>query len=111
MIDHVSIGVSNIARAKRFYDRRSRAAWIQMPRQKPRLARLRFRQSVAVDSRRRSPSSGRYEIRAPLLLHRADACQRRWIPRRGACCGWSRQRRAGPKYYAAFATDPDGYRL
>ena len=117
MLNHVSIGVRDIARTKRFYDAALKplgytclsegetslgygkdavALWISA--------------SDAGPGRRRNPACISASMRRPARA------SRRSMPARSARAGATTASPAcaptmGPNYYAAFVVDPDGYRI
>ena len=116
MIDHVSIGVRDIARTKRFYDAalkplgykclsEGEGSWA--------MARMRSRSGF----QHGSPGARRSEIGSAFLLCRADAAQHEAFHAAALSNGGRDNGTPGlradysPDYYAAFVIDPDGYRL
>jgi len=117
MLDHVSIGVTDIVTARRFYDsvlaplgykclsadsdaigygRDSIALWI-----------LKIPQSTVQEERR----GLHFCLQAP-SRHSVDAFHRKALAVGGFDNGRPGVRADyGPDYYAAFVVDPDGYRL
>jgi hypothetical protein len=95
MIDHVSIGVRDIARSKRFYDAALKPLGC-LPEPGRGIARLRARYRRALDRRYGASRCRRHDIWFALLLHRADARQRQCIPCRRAENRRARQREARP---------------
>ena len=117
MIDHVSIGVSNIARAKRFYDAALEPLGYKCldenpdslgyGRDKVELWILAADHPVPADTK----SGLHFCFTAPTHAS-VDAFHEAALAAGGRDNGAPGSRPDyGPKYYAAFATDPDGYRL
>lgn len=95
MIDHVSIGVRDIARTKRFTTRHSsRSVTNVSAKAKDRwaMARTQLRSGCPAQM----AGARRPEIGSAFLLCRADAAQHRGIPRGGIEQWRARQRRAWP---------------
>ena len=97
MLDHVSIGVSDIAAAKRFYDAVLLPLGYTLPIRGRRHARLRRDGSVAVAERHRSAGAARREIRTAFQLRRAEPGQRGRLSR-GRPAFWGAQTTGGPAF-------------
>ena len=116
MFDHISIGVRDIAKAKAFYDAALKPLGL------PASAPTRHRSAMAKRRRflgqcGRAPGCRRSQVRAPLLLHRAEPRERRRFHKAAVAHGGRDNGKPGvrkdygPNYYAAFVHDPEGYRL
>ena len=117
MIDHLSIGVRDLARAKRFYDAAFRplgyAALSEGPDQ---LGYGRedaaFWLAVAERPVPPDPASGLHFCFAAPSRASVDAFHAAATAAGGTDNGAPGLRPVyGPNYYAAFVTDPDGYRV
>lgn len=117
MIDHVSIGVSNIARAKRFYDAALKPLGyscldegrtsLGYGRDKVELWILAAKRPVTADA-----ESGLHFCFSASTHAAVDAFHVAALAGGGSDNGKPGQRPDyGQKYYAAYVADPDGYRL
>ena len=98
MIAHISVGVRDIDRSKRFYDTVTGTARIQVPEGCENAARLRVRsrQYRAMGRPSRAPGSSRRKVGSSLLLHSGECRRRRCVSRSRAALRWARQRCTRP---------------
>lgn len=117
MIDHVSIGVADIARARRFYDATlaplgyrclsADAGSLGYGTETVRLWILKVARPVPAD-----PQSGLHVCFAAPTRASVDAFHVAALAHGGADNGAPGLRTDyAPNYYAAFVADPDGYRI
>ena len=118
MLNHVSIGVRDIARTKNFYDAALKPLGYTALSDGRDLARLRQGRGRALDLAR--PTTPVPADRAPACIsasmRRRARASRRSTRRRSARAARTTASRAcapttATNYYAAFVVDPDGYRL
>ena len=91
MIDHVSIGVRDVARTKRFYDAALKPLGYTCLSETS-FARLRQGSGRALDQRGQASCSAGLEIGFAFLFRRADDAQREVLPRGGVTEWRTRQR-------------------
>ena len=117
MIDHVSIGISDIARAKRFYDAALQTlGYTCLSASENMLGYGRDTAAFWVAAATRpvppDPDSGLHFCFAAPTRASVDAFHAAAIAAGGSDNGKPGLRpNYGPDYYAAFVVDPDGYRL
>jgi catechol 2,3-dioxygenase-like lactoylglutathione lyase family enzyme len=83
MIAHVSIGVRDIHRSKRFYDAALEPLGVQVPEARENAAGLRVwsRQHRTLGCPGRAPGSSRRKVGSALLLHSGECRRRRCVSR------------------------------
>ena len=117
MFDHVSIGVADISRSKKFYDAALKPLGYSRSQRWRDLAGLRRQGGRTVARRHQQAREGRQDSGLHFCFvakDRAavDAFHAAALKAGGTDNGKPGLRADyGPKYYAAFAIDPDGYRL
>ena len=117
MIAHVSIGARDIARARRFYDAALKPLGYTCLHSAEGSLGYGAKNAGLLDHRHWASGAGGRPVRPAHLLRRAGPRVGRCLPQGGAEERRQRQRQAGaapdygPNYYAAFAVDPDGYRI
>ncbi len=118
MIAHVSIGARDIARARRFYDAALKPLGYTCLSSGDDSLGYGAQAPVFWVSATTASGAARRPVRPAHLLHRAGPRGGGWLPQGGAEGRRPRQRQARParritarNYYAAFAVDPDGYRI
>jgi catechol 2,3-dioxygenase-like lactoylglutathione lyase family enzyme len=117
MIDHVSIGVRDLARAKRFYDAALRPLGYTALSDSPDQVgyggeAAAFWLGAAERPVPPDPASGLHFCFAAPSRPSVDAFHAAALAAGGADNGAPGLRPAyGPDYYAAFVIDPDGYRI
>jgi catechol 2,3-dioxygenase-like lactoylglutathione lyase family enzyme len=117
MLDHVSIGVSNTGRSKRFYDAALKPlGYACLSESTDSLGyggdRVQFWASLAERPITPDPASGLHFCFAGPNRESVDAFHAAALKVGGKDNGRPGLRKAyGDTYYAAFVTDPDGYRL
>ena len=118
MIDHISIGVRDIAKSKQFYDAALKPLGYQCLQQRRRIARLWSRGGVALwISAVENPvppdmKSGLHFCFTPRAAKGVDAFYAGALVAGGSDNGEPGFRDDyGATYYAAFVVDPDGYRI
>ena len=117
MIDHISVGVSDLERAARFYE--ATLAPLGLSRLVTRPATIGFGKSLSriLDQSARRHGAGPAGKRRPYLSAREDDGRCRCVSRRGAGAGGRSDGAPGlrphdrVRYYAAFVIDPDGNRI
>jgi catechol 2,3-dioxygenase-like lactoylglutathione lyase family enzyme len=113
MITHISTGVRDIERSKRFYDAVLEPLGYKCLRGARSLVGYGCGQHRVLGCPGRAPGFSRRKVRSPLLLCGTGCRCRRCI----SCGGTARNGPPGlrpiytPDYYAAFIIDPDGYRI
>ena len=117
MFDHISIGVRDVARTKRFYDAALKPlGYACLSEGEDSLGYGAGDVGLWISASDK-PVPADEGLRPALLLRRADARERRCVPRRRARGGRHSNGKPGlrdsygPNYYAAFVVDPDGYRI
>jgi len=117
MIDHISIGVRDIARTKRFYDAALKAlGYTCLSEGQGSLGYGKEAVTLWISSTDRpvpaDPKSGLHFCFAAPTRHSIDAFHMAALSSGGRDNGPPGLRADyGPNYYAAFVIDPDGYRL
>ncbi len=117
MLDHVSIGVHDLARAKRFYDASLAPLGYKLLSEGDEWlgygdAAPVFWMSVAAQPVPANPKSGLHFCFTAPTRKSVDAFHAAALAAGGQDNGKPGLRADyGPDYYAAFAIDPDGYRL
>ena len=117
MIDHISIGVRDLARAKRFYDAALKPlGYTCLSESEDGLgygsAEPAFWVNLVARPVRPDEGSGLHICFAAPTLKSVDAFHAAALKSGGQDNGPPGPRPAyGPGYYAAFAIDPDGYRI
>jgi len=117
MFDHISIGVSNLARAKRFYDATLEPLGNKCLEEGSDTLgygddEVKLWINVADHPVKADPKSGLHFCFAAPTHASVDAFHKAALAAGGHDNGKPGPRPDyGPKYYAAFVTDPDGYRL
>ena len=119
MITHVSIGVRDIDRSKRFYDATLEPLGYKCLRAARSLSGYGYgRDSIALwVVRAERPVPADEKVGSALLFYRCGRRRRRRVSRGGDCRRGSDHGAPGlrpiyaPDYDAAFIIDPDGYRI
>ena len=95
MFDHISIGVRDVAKAKAFYDAALKPLGIDLPQRRRDIARLWQRGGALLGQCGGTAGCRRSQVRAPLLLHRAEPRERRGVPQGGDGAWRTRQWETG----------------
>ena len=117
MLDHVSIGVRNIARAGAFYDSTlAPLGYARLAADDSSLGyggtKVAFWVSAAANPVPADPASGLHFCFSAPSRESVDAFHANGLAAGGSDNGQPGLRADyGPNYYAAFVVDPDGYRL